>query len=132
MLFQQVACFRQDLPLIPSIEHALDLQPGELRRGAPLFAYLFLVIASYLVGRVVRDSLFLSRFQAAQLPYADIATALTVGVVIAVYMRVGRRSNLRNLLLGSLLLFASNCLLFWVLARFYPVSWLYPVIYAWY
>src|SRR5229473_4935030 len=80
---------------------------------------------------VVRDSLFLSRFQAAQLPYADIATALTVGVVIAVYMRVGRRSNLRNLLLGSLLLFASNCVLFWVLARFYPVSWLYPVIYVW-
>ena len=117
--------------MIPSIENALELQPGELRRGVPLFAYLFLVIASYLVGRVVRDSLFLSRFQAAQLPYADIATALTVGVVIAVYMRVGRRSNLRNLLLGSLLLFASNCVLFWGLARFYPVSWLYPVIYAW-
>jgi len=117
--------------VIRSIEQALNLRPGELRRGLPLFAYLFLVIASYLVGRVVRDSLFLSRFQAAQLPYADIATALTAGVVVAVYIRVGRRSSLRSLLLGSLLLFASNCVLFWVLARFYPVSWLYPVIYAW-
>ena len=117
--------------MIRSIEQALNFRPGELRRGLPLFAYLFLVIASYLVGRVVRDSLFLSRFQAAQLPYADIATALTAGVVVAVYIRVGRRSSLRSLLLGSLLLFASNCVLFWVLARFYPVSWLYPVIYAW-
>jgi ATP:ADP antiporter, AAA family len=117
--------------VIRAIEHALTLRSGELRRSAPLFAYLFLVIASYLVGRVVRDSLFLSRFQAVQLPYADIATALTVGVVIAAYIRVGRRCNLRRLLLGSLLLFASNCVLFWVLARFYPVSWLYPVIYAW-
>ena len=113
------------------IEHALDLRPGELRRGVPLFAYLFLVIASYLVGRVARDSLFLSRFQAVQLPYVNIATALAVGVVIAVYIRVGRRASLRNLLLGSLLLFASNCVLFWLLARFYPVSWLYPVIYVW-
>ena len=117
--------------MIRSIEQALNLRPGELGRGVPLFAYLFLVIATYLVGRVVRDSLFLSRFQATQLPYADIATALTAGVVVAVYIRVGRRSSLRTLLLGSLLLFASNCVLFWVLARFYPVSWLYPMIYAW-
>ncbi len=117
--------------MIRSIERALNLQAGELRLGAPLFAYLFLVMASYLVGRVVRDSLFLSRFAAAQLPYADIATALTVGALIAVYIRLGRHSSLRRLLLGSLLLFASNCLLFWVLARFHPVSWLYPVIYIW-
>jgi ATP/ADP translocase len=114
--------------LIRLIEQALNLRPGELRRGVPLFAYLFLVIATYLVGRVVRDSLFLSRFQATQLPYADIATALTAGIVIAVYIRVGRHSNLRSLLLGSLLLFASNCVLFWTLARFFAVSWLYPVI----
>jgi uncharacterized membrane protein len=88
----------------------------------PLFAYLFLVIACYLIGRVVRDSLFLSRFPAAQLPYADIATALTVGVLIAVYIRLGRHSSLHRLLLGSLLLFASNCLCFWVLAHFYLVG----------
>ncbi len=117
--------------MIRSIERALNLQAGELRLGAPLFAYLFLVMASYLVGRVVRDSLFLSRFPAAQLPYADIATALVVGVLIAVYICLGRHSSLRGLLLGSLLLFASNCLFFWVRTRFYPVSWLYPVIYIW-
>jgi len=117
--------------VIRSIEQALNLQSGDLRRGVPLFAYLFLIITSYLVGRVVRDSLFLSRFQAVQLPYADIATAVTAGVLIAVYMRLGRRSSLRNLLLGSLLLFTFNCLLFWVLARYYPVGWLYPVIYVW-
>jgi ATP:ADP antiporter, AAA family len=114
-----------------SIEHALNLCPGELRRGIPLFAYLFLVMASYVTGRVARDSLFLSRFPAVQLPYVDIATAFAVGVVIAVYISVGRRCGLRNLLLGSLVLFASNCLLLWVLARFQPASWLYPTIYVW-
>jgi ATP:ADP antiporter, AAA family len=114
-----------------SIEHALNLRPGELWRGIPLFAYLFLVMASYVTGRVVRDSLFLSRFPAVQLPYVDIGTAFAVGIVIAVYISVGHRCSLRNLLLGSLMLFASNCLLLWVLARFRPVSWLYPTIYVW-
>src|SRR2546426_4480710 len=122
---------RQDIPLTRSIEQALNLRPGELRRGLPLLAYLFLVIATFLVGRVVRDSLFLSRFTVEQLPYVNIATALVVGVLIAVYIRVGRRISLRNLLMGSLLLFASNCVLFWVLARFHPASWLYPVFYIW-
>jgi ATP:ADP antiporter, AAA family len=84
-----------------------------------------------MVGRVARDSLFLSRFRAVQLPYVNIVIALMVGVLIAVYIRVGRRVTLRNLLLGSLLLFASTCVLFWVLARFYPASWLYPVFYIW-
>jgi hypothetical protein len=31
---------RRDLPLIRSIEHALNLQPGELRRGVPLLRLL--------------------------------------------------------------------------------------------
>jgi AAA family ATP:ADP antiporter len=114
-----------------SIEHALNLHPGELRRGLPLFGYLFLVMASYVTGRVARDSLFLSRFPAVQLPYVDIATALAVGLVIAAYINIGRRCSLRNLLLGSLALFTSNCCLFWTLTRFRPASWLYPTIYVW-
>jgi AAA family ATP:ADP antiporter len=82
-------------------------------------------------GRVVRDSLFLSRFPAVRLPYVDIATAFAVGIVIAVYIRVARGRSLRMLLLGSLVLCTSNCLLFWGLARYYPASWLYPTIYVW-
>ena len=114
-----------------SIEHALNLRSGELRRGLPLFAYLFLVMSAYVTGRVVRDSLFLSRFPAVRLPYVDIATAFAVGGVIAAYIRVARRHSLRNLLLGSLVLCTSNCLLFWALACYYTPRWLYPTIYVW-
>jgi AAA family ATP:ADP antiporter len=117
--------------LTRSIEQALNLRPGELRRGFPLFAYLFLVMAAYVTGRVVRDSLFLSRFPAVRLPYVDIATAFAVGVVVAAYMRVARGRSLRNLILGSLVLCTSNCLLFWALARYYTPRWLYPTIYVW-
>jgi ATP:ADP antiporter, AAA family len=117
--------------LTRSIEHALSLRHGELRRGVPLFAYLFLVMAVYVTGRVVCDSLFLSRFPAVRLPYVDIATAFAVGVVIAVYIWIARGRSLRNLLLGTLTLCISNCLLFWGLARYYPARWLYPTIYVW-
>src|SRR5262249_42945337 len=39
--------------------------------------------------------------------------------------------SLRNLLVASLALCSSNCLLFWVLARYYSPRWLYPIIYVW-
>jgi ATP:ADP antiporter, AAA family len=117
--------------LVRAIERALNLRAGELARGVPLFAYLFLVMAAYVTGRVVRDSLFLSRFPAVRLPYVDIATAFAVGVVMAAYIRVARGRSLRNLLLGSLVLCSSNCLLFWALARYSAARWLYPAIYVW-
>lgn len=88
-------------------------------------------MASYVIGRVVRDSLFLSRFPAVQLPYVDIATAFAVTIVIAAYIRVARGHSLRNLLLASLVLCTSNCVLFWVLARYQSLTWLYPAIYIW-
>lgn len=113
------------------IEHALNLRPGELRRGLPLFAYLFLIMATYLTGRVVRDTLFLDRFGAVKLPYVDIASALGVVVVVAAYIRVARGRSLRNLLVACLVVCTSNCLLFWVLARYYSPRWLYPTIYVW-
>ena len=113
-----------------SIEHALNLRTGELRRGVPLFLYLFLVMAAYLTGRVVRDSLFLSRFPAVNLPYVDIATAFGVAVVIAAYLRISRGRSLRSLLVGCLALYCSSCLLFWGLARYYSPRWLYPTIYV--
>lgn len=95
-----------------SIERALNLQAGEFHRSVPLFAYLFLVMSTYVTGGVVRDSLFLSRFSAVRLPYVDITTAFSVGVVVVFYIRVARGRSLRSLLLGSVVLYTSNCLLF--------------------
>jgi AAA family ATP:ADP antiporter len=113
------------------VERALNLRPGDLRRGLYLCGYLFLVISSVVVGKVARDALFLTRFKAVQLPYVDIATALLVGVVVAVYVRIGRWASLRNLLLGSLLFFSASCTFFWALAHYYHPIWLFPVFYVW-
>jgi ATP:ADP antiporter, AAA family len=113
------------------IERALNIQPGDLGRGILLCACLFLIISSYVTGRVARDALFLARFQAIQLPYADIASAVLVGIVVVGYVRLGRRVSLRNLLVGSQFFFATNCVLFWAVAHYYHPAWLYPAFYVW-
>ncbi len=113
------------------MERALNLDPGDLQRGILLLFYLFLVLSCYVIGKVARDAMFLARFQAVKLPYADIASAVLVGIVVAVYVRLGRRTSLRNLLIGSTVLFGLNGLLFWILAHWYHFEWLYPVFYIW-
>src|SRR5580704_5712079 len=113
------------------LERALNIHAGDLGRGAPLSACLFLTISAYVIGKVARDALFLTQFSAVQLPYADIASGVLVGFVVVVYLRLGRRTSLRNLLMGSPLFLAATCALFWDLAHYYRPAWLYPVFYIW-
>ena len=113
------------------LERALNLRPGDLGRGLLLCSCLFLIITSYVVGKVAGDALFLAHFQARQLAYADICSAFVVVAVIAAYVRFARRFSVLALLVASMLFFASNCGLFWVLAGRYRAGWLYPVFYVW-
>ncbi len=114
------------------IERALNIHSGDLGRGTLLCFSLFLVITSYKIGGVAAAALFLSRFQAKQLAYADISSALLVVLIVAGYVIVARRVHLRNLLVGTMLFFSSNCAVFWLLAhRYSHLIWLFPVLYVW-
>jgi ATP:ADP antiporter, AAA family len=94
-------------------ERALGLTGRELRRALPLFVFLFLTMAGSVASKAARDALFLDRYRAIDLPYADIAIAVLVGMAASLYIRIGQHTNLRNLQVGSLLFFASNAVLFW-------------------
>ncbi len=100
-------------------------------RGTPLSACLFLTISAYVIGKVARDALFLAKFPAVRLPYADIASGVLVGFVVALYLRVGRRISLGNLLVGSPLFFGATCVLFWSITHYSHPAWLYAVFYVW-
>src|SRR5438045_6136612 len=114
------------------IERALNVAPGDLGRGTLLCAFLFLVITTYKIGGVAGAALFLSRFQARELAYADIASALLVALVVMGYVVLARRIGLLGLLLGTTLFFSSNCALFWALAHYrFHLSVLFPVFYVW-
>jgi AAA family ATP:ADP antiporter len=113
------------------IERALNVQPGDLGRGLLLTSCLFLVMSSYVIGRVARDALFLTNFQAIQLPYADIASGVLGALIVAAYLRLVRRISLHSLLIGSQIFFAATCIVFWAFADFYHPSWLYAGFYIW-
>jgi AAA family ATP:ADP antiporter len=114
------------------IERALNIHPGDLGRGTLLCTCLFLVISSYVIGKVAGAALFLGRFPAKQLAYADISSSVLVALVVAGYVLIARRAPLLHLLVGSLLFFASNCALFWGLAHYYShLTWLFPAFYIW-
>ncbi|MGZ4816009.1 MAG: Npt1/Npt2 family nucleotide transporter [Terriglobales bacterium] len=114
------------------IERVLNIMPGDLGRGTLLCACLFLVITSTVVGKVAGAALFLSRFPARQLALVDISSAVLVALAVAGYVVIARRSSVLNVVVGSLCLFASNCLVFWFLSRHHAKAiWLFPVFYAW-
>ncbi|HVQ64837.1 MAG TPA: Npt1/Npt2 family nucleotide transporter [Terriglobia bacterium] len=113
------------------IERLLHLRPGDFRRGLPLFSYYFLIIASSQVGQIARDALVLDRFSALQLPYLDISVSLLIGFVVAFYIRLSRRTSLRNLLLGSLCFYVLTVGALWWAIHFYQPSWVYLFLYVW-
>jgi ATP:ADP antiporter, AAA family len=100
-----------------------------LAKSALLFAYLFLIIAAYVIGKVARDALFLEQFKAIKLPFADIAIAVLVGFVVAGYVRLGQKLSLRRLVTTSLVTYAVIFGAFWYLARFQRFEWLFPALY---
>jgi len=110
----------------------LNIDPGDLGRGSLLCACLFLVISSYKIGGVAGAALFLSRFQARQLAYADISSSVLVAAVIAGYVLIARRFLFRDLLVASMIFFAATWALFWGLAHYYAhLVWVFPALYVW-
>lgn len=110
---------------------ALSVDVDLLGRAVLLSFSLLLIISGVVIGKVARDALFLTRFRAVQLPYADIASGVLVGFVVAAYLKIGRHVTLRALLVGSQLFFAANCVAFWILAHYFHPDWLFPVFYVW-
>lgn len=108
----------------------LSLRPGEVARTALVTLYLFLVIASSIAVKAVRDGLFLDRFGALKLPYVIIGIAFGIGLFVAGYIRLAKRMSPTVLVSASLVLFSSNLLLFWWLGRI-DWPWLPAVVYVW-
>ena len=99
------------------LRRLFQFRDGEAGRALRLFAYLFLVVCSYVITKTTRDALFLERFPAARLPWADIATAFAITFVMAAYLRVSRLATLPVLLNVSLLVTIAISIGFWAIVR---------------
>jgi ATP/ADP translocase len=96
-----------------------------------LVSIFFFIIAANNLIKVVRDSLFLSRFPITQLPYVYLLVALVASLVIAVYTRYTSRLPLYSLMLRSNAFIISNVIAFWILLAFFDFSWVFYAFYIW-
>jgi ATP/ADP translocase/HEAT repeat protein len=108
---------------------ALRLQPGEGKKTALMFGILLCAVGAFIIARVARDSLFLSRYSLDTLPFLYIWVA--AGVSLQSYLfsfaadRHRRDRTLQvTLVAGAGALVASRLLLYGV------GDWFYPVLYV--
>jgi ATP/ADP translocase/HEAT repeat protein len=92
---------------------------------------LFFLLAANNVIKVLRDSLFLSRFPVRQLPYVYILTALFAGVLVGIYTRSTVRASPYRLMLGLNLFIIANVMIFWFLIALLHFAWATYAFYIW-
>jgi hypothetical protein len=61
------------------LKRIIDVREGERGPTAAMFAYIFLIIATLIIVKSVRQSLFLQKFSAADLPYVYLIIAGVAG-----------------------------------------------------
>jgi AAA family ATP:ADP antiporter len=115
--------------MINPVGGVFSMRREEVGLASLLFSYLFLVIGAYLMGQAVGDALFLAAFPR-HLPIAMIGSALVVGALVAVYIRLSARLRLQSLIIGTLLFFALSFVSFWWLAQLH-LHWVYWLVYIW-
>ncbi len=114
-----------------NIRQFLDVRPGEAGRITLMAALLFFLLAANNVIKIVRDSLFLSRFPITQLPYVYLLAAAVAAAVIVVYSRSASKLPFARVVLISLAVTISNVLIFWLLVTFYDAGWVLYAYYMW-
>ncbi|MGH7541073.1 MAG: hypothetical protein ACRELC_08750, partial [Gemmatimonadota bacterium] len=91
----------------------VDVRTGERLPVLLMFLYGFLVLTSYYVVKPVRNSVFVDRVGADNLPYVYILTAFVVTLVMIFYSRHVDRVKQRALILGTFAFLIANLVLFW-------------------
>jgi ATP/ADP translocase/HEAT repeat protein len=89
-----------------------DIRGREARVALSLSAFFFLITATFYIIKPVKES-FLIGAKPAWWPYADLATALLIGFVVALNARLLARLPRQTYLTASLLFFIAGVLVFW-------------------
>jgi ATP/ADP translocase/HEAT repeat protein len=111
-------------------EEALGIRAGEGRQTALLYAFLFGASAIFVLGRTVRDTLFLSRYPVSALPWMFVLFGVVSALVAIFYGAVADRIPRRGQIWATLAVGAATYVSVWVFVR-RGAEWVYPVFYVW-
>ncbi len=114
------------------LKKLFDIREGEESNALLMFTYIFLIIASLLVVKPVRNSLFLTYFGISKLPYAFILVALAAAGITNFYSSWSQKIRLNILIRYSTIIYIGSLLFFWILLYLnYQAGWFYYAFYTW-
>jgi ATP/ADP translocase/HEAT repeat protein len=114
------------------LEATLRIRPGEGRRTALLFVHLLLAASVFILGRTVRDTLFLSRLAnpLKVLPWMFVAYGVASSITVVLYARVADRMPRHRIIVVSCAIGIATYLATWGMVRA-EAAWIYPAFYVW-
>lgn len=90
-----------------------DVRGREARLALTFSGYFFLVTSAFYLLKPVKESTLISSLRPDWWSYADLVTALLIGFVVALNVRLLARMPRRTYLTASLLFFIAGMLVFW-------------------
>lgn len=114
-----------------AIESGLRVRREEQHRTALMFFYQLAIVSAFIVGRTVRDALFLSRYPLDRLPLMYVTVAVVVSIASLTWSRIAERGR-RDVMITRTLAGASAVLVltYGLLAADAAGHWLYPSLYV--
>jgi ATP/ADP translocase/HEAT repeat protein len=112
------------------LETVLMVRPGEGRRTSLLFLQLLLSSSVFVLGRTVRDTLFLSRFPISALPWMFVCYGVASAITVVVYARFADRLSPSKAIVAWSVLGSLTYIGTWLAVQ-WELAWIYPVFYVW-
>jgi len=113
-----------------ALEAGLRIRPGEERRTAIMAAYAASAIGAVVVGRSVRDALYLAHGTARGLSWLYILSSAAIVAVSYGYARLADKVPRGALNAVSAASCAAICASFWALVHTSAGGWVYPALYV--
>src|SRR5438105_15204893 len=114
-----------------ALEAGLRIRPGEQRRVALMAAYAANAIGAVVVGRSVRDALYLAHASGPGKGLAGmyIFSSLAIVLVSWMYARIADKVDRGQLNAACALACAAVCAAFWALLNLHDGQWVYAALY---
>ena len=109
----------------------LQMKREEAVAAARLAIFLFLTVASVVIGKAARDAIFLSRFTALQMTAVDLVTMVAIALMVAAQLRLNARLSTKRLLLFSPVCFALGDVGLWLGLSTPHGAWIAWLAYVW-
>ena len=105
------------------LKYVADVRPGESRTVLLLFLYFFLITFPAYIVKPVKVSLFFVSFSDRFLPLPYLLTALLIGFVVGLNIKLLRTLPRRRYISLSVVFFIAGFILFWLLWAVFKVDW---------